>query len=53
MTDFAAIWDRVVRDQQTQEQLDAWYEQDGRSDKSHPLHAVYTGLAEKYRGTSN
>jgi hypothetical protein len=31
-----------------QERLDSWYEQDGRSDKSHPMYALYTGLAEKY-----
>ena len=31
-----------------QERLESWYEQDGRSDKSHPMHALYTGLAEKY-----
>lgn len=32
-----------------QAQLEAWYRDDGREDKSHPMHALYTGLAEKYR----
>jgi hypothetical protein len=49
MTDFAAIWARVVRDQQTQDIIDAWYEMDGRHDPAHPMHQLYTGLAEKYR----
>lgn len=31
-----------------QELLESWYVQDGREDPSHPLHASYTGLAEKY-----
>lgn len=32
-----------------QAQLDAWYEADGRDQKTHPLHCLYTGLAEQYR----
>ena len=32
-----------------QEQLDAWYRLDGREERSHPLHSLYCGLAEKYR----
>lgn len=31
-----------------QERLNMWYEMDGRHDKNHPMHALYTGLAEKY-----
>jgi hypothetical protein len=37
-----------VEEQKRQDQLDSWYEQDGRSDKSHPMHSLYTGLADKY-----
>jgi len=37
-----------VEEQKRQDQLDAWYKQDGRDDKSHPMHALYTGLADKY-----
>lgn len=37
-----------VEEQKRQDQLEAWYKQDGRDDKSHPMHALYTGLAEKY-----
>lgn len=32
-----------------QQQLEAWYEADGRHDPAHPMHALYTGLAEKFR----
>jgi hypothetical protein len=32
-----------------QDRLDDLYSKDGRHDPSHPLHSVYTGLAEKYR----
>jgi len=37
-----------IEEQRRQDRLDAWYEQDGRNDKSHPLHALYTNLADKY-----
>ena len=33
-----------------QERLERLYHIDGRADKSHPLHAHYTGLAAKYSG---
>ena len=39
----------LTADQATQDQLDAWYVEDGRDVKEHPLHSLYTGLAEKYR----
>jgi hypothetical protein len=35
-------------EQRRQDRLESWYEQDGRSDKNHPMHALYTGLAGKY-----
>ena len=37
-----------VEEQKRQDQLDAWYKQDGRDDESHPMHSLYTGLADKY-----
>jgi hypothetical protein len=37
-----------VEEQKRQDQLEAWYKEDGRDDESHPMHALYTGLAEKY-----
>ena len=37
-----------VEEQKRQDQLDAWYKEDGREDKDHPMHALYTGLADKY-----
>lgn len=49
MSESNAAWERVVADQATQNQLDAWYMEDGRDAKEHPLHSLYTGLAEKYR----
>lgn len=46
-----------IEEQKRQERLDSWYEQDGRHDQNHPLHARYTGLADKYlndnQGDSN
>lgn len=38
-----------VDQDKVQDQLEAWYEQDGRHDPGHPMHALYTGLAEQYR----
>lgn len=38
-----------IEQQAVQDQLDAWYEQDGRHDPAHPMHALYTGLAEQCR----
>jgi hypothetical protein len=35
-------------DQIRQQQLETWYDQDGRHDPSHPWHATYTGLALQY-----
>jgi hypothetical protein len=32
--------------QQRQDDLEALYAADGRHDKNHPMHALYTGLAE-------
>ena len=37
-----------IEEQKRQDRLDSWYEQDGRNEKDHPLHSLYTGLAEKY-----
>lgn len=34
-----------VEQQARQNQLDAWYEADGRHDPTHPMHSLYTGLA--------
>jgi len=35
-------------EQGRQDRLESWYEQDGRNDRSHPMYALYTGLADKY-----
>jgi hypothetical protein len=37
-----------IDEQLRQDRLEAWYKEDGRDDKAHPMHALYTGLAEKY-----
>lgn len=37
-----------IEQQAVQDRLDAWYEQDGRHEPSHPMHCLYTGLAEQY-----
>lgn len=39
-----------IEQQKIQDQLEAWYAQDGRHNCDHELHGVYTGLADKYRG---
>lgn len=31
-----------------QKRLNDWYKMDGRDSKDHPMHSLYTGLAEKY-----
>jgi hypothetical protein len=35
-------------EQKRQDRLDEWYEKDGRNEKDHPMHSLYTGLADKY-----
>jgi hypothetical protein len=42
----------VTRQLDRQRQLNEWYEKDGRGDKNHPMHSLYTGLAEKYKNKS-
>lgn len=37
-----------VEEQKRQDRLDAWYKKDGRGSKKHPMHSLYTGLADKY-----
>lgn len=37
-----------IEQQKVQERLESWYLKDGRDNPEHPLHSVYTGLAEKY-----
>jgi len=39
--------------QLVQQQLDKWYERDGRHDPAHPMHSLYCGLAAKYRTESD
>ena len=46
-TTLASMIDHRVESKR-QERLESWYEQDGRSDKGHPMHALYSGLAEKH-----
>jgi hypothetical protein len=43
-------WQTVVIEDDRQEYIDWLYQLDGRDKKSHPLHGLYTGLAEKYKG---
>ena len=31
-----------------QDQLEAWYQADGRHDPAHPMHCLYTGLAAQH-----
>jgi len=34
-------------------EMEKWYEEDGRSNPSHPMHALYTNLFKKYGKRSN
>lgn len=43
-------WQKVVIEDDRQEYIDWLYQLDGRDKKSHLLHGLYTGLAEKYKG---
>jgi hypothetical protein len=43
-------WQAVVYEDDKQEYLDWLYQLDGRDQKSHALHGLYTGLAIKYKG---
>lgn len=44
----------LVREQQLrQERLEARYLLDGRDDPTHPLHGLFTGLAQQYAGTAS
>ena len=45
MTDFN-------EDQARQEKLEQLYIDDGRKDKAHPMHGLYTGLWESYMATT-
>jgi hypothetical protein len=42
-------WHEVVSQTDRQDYLDWLYQRDGRKRKSHPMHGLYTGLAEKYK----
>lgn len=42
------INEALAADQIRQQQLETWYDQDGRHDPNHPWHATYTGLALQY-----
>ena len=42
-----------IEQQKIQDQLEEWYEIDERSDPLHPMHSLFTGRAEKYRGQTN
>lgn len=37
-----------IEQQAIQDRLEAWYEEDGRQDPGHPMHCLYTGLANKF-----
>jgi hypothetical protein len=38
-----------IEEQKRQNRLEDWYQKDGRHEKSHPMHCLYTGLASKYK----
>lgn len=42
-------WQHVVIQDDRQEYLEWIYKLDGRNQKSHPMHGLYTGLEEQYK----
>jgi heat shock protein HspQ len=42
-------WQHVVIQDDRQEYLEWIYKLDGRDQKSHPMHGLYTGLEEQYK----
>jgi len=43
------FWQQVVVEDDRQEYLEWLYKLDGRTNKTHPRHSLYTGLAEQYK----
>lgn len=42
-----------IQQQAIQDRLDRWYVKDGRYRPDHPMHALYSGLADKYMHTDS
>jgi hypothetical protein len=42
-------WQKVVIEDDRQEYLEWLYKLDGRTNKTHPMHSLYTGLAQQYK----
>lgn len=38
-----------IEQNQRQALLESWYQADGRQDREHAMHGLYTGLAKQYR----
>jgi hypothetical protein len=43
------FWQQVVIEDDRQEYLEWLYKLDGRTNETHPMHSLYTGLAEQYK----
>jgi hypothetical protein len=43
------FWQHVVIEDDRQEYLEWLYKLDGRTNKTHPMYSLYTGLAEQYK----
>ena len=43
-------WQKVVIEDDRQEYLEWLYKLDGRTNETHPMYGLYTGLAQQYKG---
>jgi hypothetical protein len=43
------FWQQVVIEDDRQEYLEWLYKLDGRTNETHPMHSLYTGLAQQYK----
>ena len=48
---YKAEWRK--EDEKRNKLMDIWYLEDGRKNPNHPMHGIYTGLAEKYKNRQN
>jgi hypothetical protein len=42
-------WQEAVNQDNRQEYLEWLYKLDGRTNKTHPMYSLYTGLAQQYK----
>tara|TARA_B100000214_G_scaffold298677_1_gene228701 strand:- start:301 stop:492 length:192 start_codon:yes stop_codon:yes gene_type:complete len=51
MSNYVPNW--RAEDEKRVKLMNIWYTEDGRHNKSHPSHGLFTGLAQKYKNRQN